>query len=198
MIRATALAALLLTTGCAGGVANVVHDATQSGVSTLDSPVDKAELDDIARSLAATGATAARDVVLSPETTARVDALETRVVTRAQATLVATERVVLADLEARAPGIVQAVIDRLTSPENVEKLLAILDEVRERFAGAPLRADIAAAAAEARQQAAQVRADADAEIAKYRWAVWAMGVMSLLLLVLHIRREILVAKGSRA
>lgn len=181
---AVASLSLVALTGCAGTLATDAHSATQAAILTLDSPATRAEIADVAT--AAVGA--ARDKALDGDTEKRLRSLTASEGAQVRAELVRTRDAAL-DPSAVRP-IVRAAIDEALS----ETTLGEVDAVRERLVGAPLRADIDSAADELGPRlAASVNAGlatertaADAEIAKYRGALYEAGAVVALLVALHV------------
>lgn len=206
MLRVALVVLALSLLGCGGAIAASAHDATQSVLATFDAAASKKEIDDVATSAGAAAGTAMRDEALSPETTARLNALAAvlraeLVATRDQvldATLRAELRqmrdALLVGLDAQVRVIVRAAVDEALSGVTVAELGAM----REQMVGAPLRADLDAATADLRTQLTTVRADADAEVARYRVLMIVVGIAAAVMFVLHVRREILVRRGAPA
>jgi len=197
------------------GCAPYVHDLSQTSASGYVDGFTSRESTDKLDALAASATAAARNKALGPATKADLQALVTAMGATLREQLVLTRddlldkalRVEIAKLRAELLG-----------PETRKLVLALVDEVREGLAGAPLRADvdallvestpkIAALVTEAVKAAlAPVKADADAEASKYKTVAIGLGAGGAVMLLalgvslfeLRRHRNLLAALLKRA
>jgi len=185
---------------CSGCLAREVGSATQSVIATLDTSKAKAELADAGKTMGASVGDGLKASLLSQDTRSGLAQLRDALLAdpKFKQEVASLQGVLLAGLDKRAAAIVDAAFARLkaqlSDPETLAALVALVDAVREHAVGAPLRADVAQAEddldARVAKAVAAARVNADAEIAKYRVGIIGIGAAALLLLALHVRREI--------
>lgn len=174
--------------GCGGAIANVTGDATTGAIHAADTPQAKQEEADAAQNAGGAAAQGAVTVLTSPDTVKRL--------TNEEAVLGGTFRAQLGKALDDADARVRAWLAELNA--LLDRVPGVVAAAREQGTGAPLRADIDAAAphlaALVQSAAAAARAEADAEIAKWRGvAMVAIGVgigaavLVVVLSVLHAR-----------
>jgi hypothetical protein len=180
---------VLVCQGCANYAQEMGHDAAVSAIAAASEPASRAKLGGLAASVVGS----ARDEALGPETSRRIQAMVDALGVDLRAQLIATRDALLDDVlraELRPLGdeleaLVRNIVDEALGPDTIARA----GRLREEFVGAPLRADVDALGVTMRAQLqtsiAAVRADADADIARYRtvaiWLAVGMGALFVML-----------------
>lgn len=188
------IAAVLLALsaiGCGGAIAASSRDATQSAVATLDDATSKKQLEDLATATVK----AAKDEAFNVDTTARARALAQALAAELRAEVLGLKGQLLdASLRSQIRALIRAAIDEALGPVTSKELVAL----REDVFGAGLGQDIdnarphviavadgvvADVQAQIAKASADVKTQADVEIAKYKSLAEVFAAVGLVLLV---------------
>jgi len=197
-IRLILLVALTVgVAGCAGSLDNAVGGATKSAAGALDDPATKLKLDDLASSVTASALgpdTEKRLQAITAEIMAQVKEQLTEQLTEILTVLQSKLTAILAELPAEIRPVVRAAVDEALGATTQSEL----DTTRETVVGKELTADLTAALVAATPLIAnamkvtidtsvsEVKQEAAAEVAQFKWIAIGLGIAVVVLLVIHV------------